>query len=271
MRDAKACQSHAYIAICANLVNILNRNNPKAHMFSIRNAVSPLDCTTKCMKCTKLRPEGPYSGSMKVRASFHRLFRHPLSHLPATEAKPCLQKAGPEQMLSVGKTFRLVGASFGVELSHRRGECRNSTALNPEVRSRETDARASVVGVPHTREVHTTYCRSRSTLLANPVNKSPMRCPTFASNKYLQLHLQECVFTGVRTAALADVLTVNKHIHNIDVRGCKGGRFAGGKSEKYKQLPKGRGLTCPTCLPDDCRVAGEGTLRYPVRTRYLNR
>lgn len=51
------------------------------------------------------------------------------------------------------------------------------------------------------------------------------RCSTFPSNACLQLSLQECVFTSVGTAALADVLTVNNHIHSLDVRGCKGERF----------------------------------------------
>ncbi|CAM9393497.1 unnamed protein product [Ectocarpus sp. 12 AP-2014] len=37
-----------------------------------------------------------------------------------------------------------------------------------------------------------------------------------------EIFLQECVFTSVGTAALADVLTVNNHIHSLDVRGCKG-------------------------------------------------
>lgn len=41
----------------------------------------------------------------------------------------------------------------------------------------------------------------------------------------LQVYLQECIFTDVGTAALADVLVVNNHIHSIDVRGCKGKRF----------------------------------------------
>lgn len=40
----------------------------------------------------------------------------------------------------------------------------------------------------------------------------------------MQICLKECVFTDVRTAALADVVTVNKHIRSIDIRGCQGER-----------------------------------------------
>eukprot|EP00904_Undaria_pinnatifida_P010859 jgi/Undpi1/6903/HiC_scaffold_21.g09378.m1 len=42
-----------------------------------------------------------------------------------------------------------------------------------------------------------------------------------------EICLKECVFTDVGTEALADVLTVNKHISSIDIRGCQGVREQG--------------------------------------------
>lgn len=54
-------------------------------------------------------------------------------------------------MLPVGKTIRRIGASFGMELSRRRGECRYSAMLNPVARARRTITRGSVVVVPHMR------------------------------------------------------------------------------------------------------------------------
>lgn len=61
--------------------------------------------------------------------------------------------------------------------------------------------------------------------LGKPGEQGPLALLYVYSEQTLQLHLQECTFTDVGTAALADVLTVNNHIHTIDLRGCKGGWF----------------------------------------------
>lgn len=108
-----------------------------------------------------------------------------------------------------------------------------------------------------------------STFLENVVNKPPLLCFTFASNKYLQLHLQECVFTGVGTAALADVLTVNNHIHTIDVRGCKVEGYAVTELDVYKKIPRERDIRVPRTHPTAGLMAGEEPLPILVRTTLL--